>query len=153
MKSALLVPLLIAVVGAASPASACRFRTAPSVPETPPRADLIVFTATLNGRWEEPGRLHADLRVTRTFAGAPGDHVDATWSGLEYRSGAPGDELGPLIIFSCAGAPIYYPALRALDMGAEVMVMARLTPEGVDVQDLAPVDSPRGRELRALANP
>ena len=153
MKPVLLSALTVAVLLAASPAMACRVRTGPDTPETPPRADLIVFTATLDQRWTDLGRIGADLRVLRTFAGSPGTRVDATWSGVRYSVGVLDGAAETLRLNSCAGASIYDETLRALPMGAEVMVMARRTPEGVDVQDLAPVDSPRARELRALANP
>ena len=154
MKSAFPVIAVVFALLVANPAQACRVRTAPSEPEIPPPADLIVFTATIDQRWDDRGHLGADLRVLETFLGDPGTRVDATWSGIRY-SVLTIDDQGPqvLAINSCAGTSIYDDALRTALMGAVVAVMARRTPTGVDVQDLAPADSEKGRALLGLANP
>lgn len=118
----------------------------------------VVFTATIDGRWEAGRGVGAYLKVRRRLHGEVGDRVDATWSGLiwpaEDVGPSDGDvDLGDVIISSCATRSWYNARLSAAPMGAEVAVLARRTPDGIDVLDLALADSPQGQALLDLAHP
>jgi hypothetical protein len=157
---------MLAVAGllaGASPALACRVSREPIPPAVPPYAERLVFTATVDARWgsaeRRPG---ADLKVVRRILGEVQDRVDATWSGRVWppepvAPAAVGDgqatELEQVIVHSCARDSWYGARLREAPMGAEVVVLARRTPSGVDVQNLALLNSVEGREILALARP
>ncbi|HEY0925525.1 hypothetical protein [Brevundimonas sp.] len=158
MKFALACATFTAAIVAASPVDACRFSAPPKPPALPPHAERIVFTATLNERWGmDTHQAGADLRVSNRLLGEAPDHVDATWSRQEWTAepistATDGGDISQVIIQSCAGRAWYAERLRDALMGSELVVLARRTPSGVDVQDLALLDSEEGRRLSALAD-
>lgn len=148
MKPVLFVAL-IAVLPAASPAMACRANTVSPPNPAPPFEQRIVFTATLESRERDDwSAFTANLRVQQRLQGDAPDLIVVSRGGVGYAT-----EDG-FVLGMCIRHLPFEPALARSPLGSELVAVATLRHGwSLEVLDVAPADTDRGRELRALANP
>lgn len=153
---------VLAAALAASPALACRRPlTPPPSPALPD--DRVAFIATIDTRGrtigEDREEISALLRVQQRLRGQTRDFVAARAS-VEIETGREesNDALTEVVIVSSCGRPgaprpDFAQALADTLIGSELIVLGRqVGGRAVEIVDLAPLDSPRGRELLAEAD-
>lgn len=148
MKPVLFVAL-IATLAAASPAMACRANTVAPPNPAPPFEQRIVFTATLESRERDDwSAFTANLRVHQRLLGEAPDMVVVSRGGVGYATE------GGFVLGMCIRHLPFEPVLARSPLGSELVVVATLRYGwSLEVLDVAPADTDRGRELRALTNP
>lgn len=146
-----LAAAVVTTILAASPAEACR---RPAIAPPPGLDDRVAFIATIDSRGIDVLERHSEisvlLRVQQRLRGRTQDFVT-----VRTRAERADPDLGieEVVIVSCGPTrPHFGTPLAEATMGSEVIVLGRQTGgRGVRVEDLAPIDSPRGRELLAEA--
>lgn len=152
----LIAACAVLTTAALAPAAhACPVYRTESQPDLPAFDQRVVFTATLEEAQSSlPQGLTASLRVRSRLLGRTDDLVVIRRSGFVVSETPVSETEVEIVTTDCITYLFYEDALRSLQPGSEVAVMARKTGgNSVRVLDLAPLNSVHGRELLALANP